>query len=132
MEGDIAMMRAIPGVRVFCPADYTQAIHIVEKIAEGSGVDYLRVTRSDFPIFLDEAPIELGKAQKLLEGNDMTFVATGSMVYEALKVAEKFTQSGKTVEFLNIHTIKPLDAEAICASASKTKKVVVFEEHNIH
>lgn len=132
MEGDIAMMRAIPSVRVFCPADYNQAIQMVDLMASGTGVDYIRVTRSDFPIFLEETPIELGKAQKLLEGNDITFIATGSMVYEALKVAEMYMAQGKTIDFLNIHTIKPLDSEAICASASKTKKVVVFEEHNIH
>lgn len=67
-----------------------------------------------------------------MDGNDVTIIATGSMVYEALKVSEMLIATGKSVDFLNIHTIKPLDAEAIVASAQKTGKVVVIEEHNIH
>ncbi|MBP7773979.1 transketolase family protein [Candidatus Gracilibacteria bacterium] len=133
MEGDIAMMRALPNVRVFSPADYNQAIQMVSAMADGHDVDYIRVTRADFPIFLDpSSSIEIGKAQKLLDGKDITIIATGSMVYESLQVAQMLIASGKTVDFLNIHTIKPLDAESITASAQKTGKVVVIEEHNVH
>lgn len=133
MIEDIAMMRALPEIRVFSPADYNQTIQMVAAMAEGKGTDYIRVTRADFPVFLDPAiPLEIGKAQKLLDGNDVTIIATGSMVYEALKVSEMIMATGKTVDFLGIHTIKPLDAEAIIASAAKTGKVVVMEEHNIH
>lgn len=132
MESDIAMMRALPGVRVFSPADYNQAIQLVATMAEGEGVDYIRVTRADFPVFLEpSSPLEIGKAQKLLDGEDMTIIATGSMVYEALQVAQEFIAAGKSVDFLNIHTIKPLDRESIIASAQKTGKVVVIEEHNV-
>ncbi len=131
MESDIAMMRALPGVRVLSPADYNQAIQMVAAMADGEGVDYIRVTRADFPVFLDDTPIEIGKAQRLLDGTDVTIIATGSMVYEALQVAQSFIVEGKSVDFLNIHTIKPLDREGIIASAQKTHKVVVIEEHNI-
>jgi transketolase len=133
MIEDIAMMRALPEIRVFSPADYNQTIQMVAAMAEGKGTDYIRVTRADFPVFLDPSiPLEIGKAQKLLDGNDVTIIATGSMVYEALKVSEMIAATGKTVDFLGIHTIKPLDAEAIIASATKTGKVIVMEEHNIH
>ncbi|MBP6921059.1 transketolase family protein [Candidatus Gracilibacteria bacterium] len=132
MESDIAMMRALPDVRVFSPADYNQAIQLVAAMAEGVGTDYIRVTRADFPVFLDiSLPLEIGKAQKLLDGSDITLIATGSMVYEALQVAQSFIATGKTVDFLNIHTIKPLDSESIITSAQKTGKVVVIEEHNV-
>ncbi len=119
MGEDIAMMRAIPGMRVLCPADYGQAIQMVAAMT-GDETEYIRVTRADFPVFLDETPIEIGKVQKLLDGSDITFVATGSMVYEALKVSEMLMAAGKTIDFLNIHTIKPLDHISLCVSAQKT------------
>lgn len=106
---------------------------MVALMAESHGTDYIRVTRADFSIFLDpDAPIELGKAQKLLDWSDITIIATGSMVYESLMVVKKLQELWKTVDFLNIHTIKPLDTESIIQSAQKTGKVVVIEEHNIH
>lgn len=130
MESDVAMMRALPGVRVFSPADYHQAIHMVAAMGESETLDYIRVTRADFPVFLDpNISIEIGKAQKLLDGNDVTIIATGSMVYECLQVAYQLQESGKSVDFLNIHTIKPLDTESLIASARKTGRVVVAEEH---
>ncbi len=133
MIEDIAMMRAIPGVRVFSPADYNQTIQIISAMAQGSETDYVRVTRADFPVFLDPAILlEIGKAQKLLDGNDVTIIATGSMVYECLMVSKMLQNQWKTVDFLNIHTIKPLDAKSIIDSAQKTGKVVVVEEHNTH
>lgn len=132
MESDIAMMRALPDVRVLSPADYNQAIQMVAAMADGAGVDYIRVTRADFPVFLDNTSIEIGKAQKLLDGEDITIIATGSMVYEALQVAQSFIAEGKSVDFLNIHTIKPLDSESIITSVQKTHRVVVIEEHNVH
>ncbi len=132
MESDIALMRSLPWVRVFSPADYHQTIRMVYEMVDGPGVDYMRVTRTDFPIFLEkDAEFEIGKVQKLLDGKDLTFVATGSMVYESLMVARELMNEGVSIDFLNIHTIKPLDRDWIIASASKTKNVVVFEEHNI-
>lgn len=133
MESDIAMMRALPNVRVFSPADYNQAIQMVSAMADRHEVDYIRVTRADFPVFLDPTiPCEIGKAQKLLDGKDVTIIATGSMVYESLQVAQMLVATGNSVDFLNIHTVKPLDQESIIQSAQKTGKVVVIEEHNIN
>lgn len=132
MEADIAMMRALPDVRVFSPADYHQAIQMVAALGVGPGTDYIRVTRADFPVFIDpSATLELGKVQKLLDGTDITLIATGSMVYESLQVAQMLIAAGKSPEVLNIHTIKPIDREGIIASAQKTGRVVVIEEHNI-
>jgi transketolase len=132
MESDLALMRALPGVRVLSPADYNQAIQMISTMGESNTLDYIRVTRSDFPVFLDPAvSLEIGKAQKLLDGSDITIIATGSMVYESLMVAKEFIAQGKTVDFLNIHTIKPIDVESIVSSARKTGKVVTVEEHNI-
>jgi transketolase len=132
MESDIALMRSIPTVRVFSPADATQTAQMIEKIGAENTTDYIRVTRAEFPLFLDSSiDFEIGKAQKLLDGTDITIIATGSMVYESLMVARELIDSGKTVDFLNIHTIKPLDVESIILSAAKTKRVVVIEEHNI-
>lgn len=125
-------MRALPGVRVLSPADYNQAIQMIAAMGESDTLDYIRVTRSDFPVFLDTtASLEIGKAQKLLDGSDVTIIATGSMVYESLMVAKELIAGGKTVDFLNIHTIKPIDVEGIVSSARKTGKVVTVEEHNI-
>jgi transketolase len=112
MESDIALMRSVPSVRVFSPADYTQTIQLIQAIGEHPATDYVRVTRADFPVFLD-GDFEIGKAQKLLDGTDITIIATGSMVYESLMVAKELVAIGKTVDFLNIHTIKPLDRESI-------------------
>lgn len=131
MESDIALMRSIPSVRVFSPADYSQTIALIEAIGETTPTDYVRVTRADFPVFLDNADFEIGEAQKLLEGEDLTIISTGSMVYESLMVAKELIASGIGVDFLNMHTIKPIDREGIILSAFKTKKVVVIEEHNI-
>ncbi len=133
MESDIALMRALPSVRVLSPADYHQTLQMVELMTQSTGVDYMRVTRADFPVFLEpDTVIEIWKIQKLLEGNDITMIATGSMVYESLMVAKELIQEGISIDFLNIHTIKPLDVDGIVASATKTKKVVVIEEHNVY
>lgn len=85
---------------------------MVYEMVDGPGVDYMRVTRTDFPIFLEkDAEFEIGKVQKLLDGKDLTFVATGSMVYESLMVARELMNEGVSIDFLNIHTIKPLDRD---------------------
>ena len=112
MESDVGMMRALPGCTILNPADYHQAIQAVHAIADRDGLDYLRITRAKFPVFLQpNAPFEIGKAQQLLEGSDLTIIATGSMVYESLMVAKRLMDEGVSVDFLNIHTIKPIDRE---------------------
>ena len=132
MEWDVAIMRWLPDCTIINPADYHQAIQAVHAMADRPGLDYLRVTRAKFPVFMDAwAKFEVGKAQKLLQWTDVTIIATGSMVYESLMAAKKLIDKGLSVDFLNIHTIKPIDADAIIESASKTQKVVVIEEHNV-
>lgn len=132
MLEDVAMMKALAGMTLVNPADYTQAMQATKALSNFDGPAYLRVTREKFPVFLrEDSDFEIGKAQKLLEGDKLTVIATGSIVYEALKVAEQLVSEGITVDFLNIHTIKPLDNEAIIESARKTGKVIVIEEHNI-
>ena len=132
MESDVAMMRALPECIIINPADYHQAVQAVHAMADRPWLDYLRVTRAKFPVFLQpDAPFEIGKAQKLLEGEDVTIIATGSMVYESLMASKQLIDSGVSVDFLNIHTIKPIDEKAIIESASKTRKVIVIEEHNV-
>lgn len=132
MVEDVAMMKAIAGMTVVNPADYNQAIQATKALANIDGPAYIRVTREKFPVFISlDSHFEIGKAQRLMEGDKLTIIATGSIVYESLKVAEQLNNEGISVDFLNIHTIKPLDNEAIIESATKTGKVVVIEEHNV-
>ena len=132
MVEDVAMMKAIAGMTVVNPADYNQAIQATKALVNLDGPAYIRVTREKFPVFISpDSEFQIGKAQRLMEGDKLTIIATGSIVYESIKVAEMLNKEGITVDFLNIHTIKPLDNEAIIDSAKKTGKVVVIEEHNV-
>jgi transketolase len=127
MNEDIGIMKSIPGMVIINPADYVQAIQATKAISETKKTSYLRVTREKFPVFFDvNSEFEIGKAQKLLEGKDATIISTGSMVYESLMAVNDLS-----VDFLNIHTVKPLDQNAILESAKKTGKVIVIEEHNV-
>ncbi|HEX9804207.1 MAG TPA: transketolase C-terminal domain-containing protein [Candidatus Dojkabacteria bacterium] len=129
MNADVAMMKALAGMTIISPADYNQAIQATKAVAEMEGPAYLRVTREKFPVIIDaKSEFKIGKAQKFMEGSDITVIATGSIVYESLQASE---MSGASIDFLNIHTVKPLDEEAIIESAKKTGKVIVVEEHNI-
>lgn len=131
MESDIGMMKSLPNMVIVNPADYIQAITLTHLIAEHAGPAYMRVTREKFPVFFKlEANTEIGEAQKLLDGDKLTIIVTGSMVYETLQAVISLDLT-ESVDFLNIHTIKPLDSAAIIESAVKTGKVLVVEEHNI-
>jgi len=132
MESDIAMMKAIPGMIIVNPADFNQAKTLTHLISENNLPCYMRLAREKFPIFLNQdAHTEIGKAQKLLEGDKLTVISTGSMVYETIQAILSLPDQGAGVEFLNLPTIKPLDEQAILESAQKTGKVIVVEEHNI-
>lgn len=132
MESDVAMMKAIPGMIIVNPADFNQARTLTHLISENNLPCYLRLTREKFPVFLNpDAHTEIGKIQKLLEGDKLTVISTGSMVYETLQAILSLPDQGAGIEFLNLHTIKPLDEDSILESASKTGKVVVVEEHNV-
>lgn len=128
---DIGLMKMLPGMTVINTCDYSQTKAATLAIADHHGPVYLRFGRPVVPNFMADMPFEIGKAIVLNEGSDVTIVATGHLVWEALQAAEALEAKGISAEVINIHTIKPLDEEAILKSLSKTKCVVTAEEHNI-
>ena len=130
---DLAVMRTIPGMVVINPADAVEARAAVYAAINYNGPVYLRFGRLAVPVVLDEETydFEIGKGVKLREGKDVTIVATGICVAEAIKAAEELEKEGISAEIINIHTIKPIDSEILKASAAKTGCVVTAEEHNI-
>ena len=130
---DISLMRTIPGMTVIVPADDTEARAAVHAAVDYVGPVYLRFGRSAVPVINDPATykFEMGKGVVLREGKDVTIVATGIMVANALDAAEALAAEGIDAEVINIHTIKPLDEELIIKSATKTGKVVTAEEHSV-
>ena len=130
---DIALMRTIPGMTVIVPADDVEAKAAVRAAYETDGPVYMRFGRLAVPVFNDPDTYEfhLGKGVVLREGTDVTVVATGLMVAEALAAADELAEKGVSAEVINIHTIKPLDEELVRASAAKTGHVVTAEEHSV-
>ncbi len=129
---DIALMRALPGMVVINPCDYNQTKAATIAAAEYDGPVYLRFGRPAVPNFTPEdQKFEIGKAIMMNEGKDVTIIATGHLVWEALKAAEILESEGISAEVIDIATIKPLDTEAIVKSAAKTRAVVCAEEHNM-
>lgn len=129
---DIALMRVIPGMVIINPADDIEARAAVFAAAEYEGPVYMRFGRLAVPRIFDESyKFELGKAVTLREGSDVTIIATGLMVNEAIEAAKALADEGISAEVINIHTIKPLDKKAIIRSAVKTGAVVTAEEHSI-
>ncbi|MDI3527238.1 MAG: transketolase [Tenuifilum sp.] len=130
MLEDIGMMKMLPNMTVIVPCDYNQTKAATLAIAEHVGPVYLRFGRPAVPNFTDpNQKFEIGKAQHLIEGNQVSIFATGHMVWKALEAADILEQKGISAEVINIHTIKPLDEEAILKSVSKTGCVVTAEEH---
>jgi len=128
---DIGLMKMLPGITVINTCDYNQTKAATIAIAEHHGPVYLRFGRPKVPVFMPtDQPFEIGKAVTLTEGNDVTIVATGHLVWESLQAAEKLEAEGISTEVINIHTIKPLDEEAILKSVAKTGCIVTAEEHN--
>ena len=129
---DIALMRSIPGMVIINPADDIEARAAVLAAAEIDGPVYMRFGRLAVPrIFDEDYKFEIGKAVTLKEGTDVTIIATGLMVKEAIEAAEILESEGVSVELINMHTIKPLDKDAVVAAAKKTGCIVTAEEHNI-
>ncbi|MBQ6837967.1 MAG: transketolase family protein, partial [Clostridia bacterium] len=129
---DIALMRSIPGMVIINPADDIEARAAVFAAAEHNGPVYMRFGRLAVPRIIDESyKFEIGKAVTLKEGSDVTIIATGLMVNEALIAAEELSKEGISAEVINMHTIKPLDKDAIIKSAKKTGCIVTAEEHNV-
>ena len=130
---DIALMRTIPGMTVIVPSDDVEAKAAVEAAINHVGPVYLRFGRSAVPVINDtpDYKFEMGKGVVVREGKDVTIVATGIEVAEALGADEKLAADGIDAEVINIHTIKPLDEDLIVASAKKTGKVITVEEHSV-
>ena len=128
---DIGLMKMLPGMTVINPCDFNQTKAATIAIAEHHGPVYLRFGRPKVANFTPvDQKFEIGKAVMLNEGTDVTIVATGHLVWEALLAAERLEEQGISCEVINIHTIKPLDTEAILSSVSKTRCIVTAEEHN--
>ena len=128
---DIGLMKMLPGMTVINTCDYNQTKAATLAIADHKGPVYLRFGRPKVPNFTPEdQKFEIGKALHLQEGSDVTIVATGHLVWEALTAAETLYQKGITADVINIHTIKPLDKEALLKSIAKTGCIVTAEEHN--
>lgn len=127
---DIGLMQMLPGMVVINPCDYNQTKEATIAAAEYVGPVYLRFGRPAWPIFMPEGSFKIGKAIVMNEGKDVTIFATGHLVWKAVEAAKQLEAEGLSVELINIHTIKPLDAETILKSVSKTKCAVVAEEHN--
>ena len=129
---DIALMRSIPGMVIINPADDVEARAAVLAAAELDGPVYMRFGRLAVPrIFDEDYKFEIGKAVTLKEGTDVTIIATGLMVNEAIEAAKQLEAEGISVELINMHTIKPLDKAAVVAAAKKTGCIVTAEEHNV-
>ena len=127
---DIGLMKMLPGMVVINPCDYNQTKAATIAIADYEGPVYLRFGRPVVPVFTPEdQKFEIGKALHLVEGKDVTILATGHLVWEAIQAAEALLEKGINAEVINIHTIKPLDVQAILASVKKTGCVVTAEEH---
>ena len=130
---DIGMMKMLPGMTVINPCDYNQTKAATIAIADHNGPVYLRFGRPKVPIFIPEnTPFEIGKALLLQEGTDVSIFATGHLVWEAVEAAKVLAENGISVELINIHTIKPLDNDAILKSVRNTKCVVTAEEHMLN
>ena len=132
MLEDIALMRALPNMVVIVPCDAIEAEKATLAAAANGKPTYLRFSREKSPVFTtSETPFEIGRALVLRRGKDVSLIACGSLVYEALLAAEELSKEGIECEVINSHTVKPLDKNAIIESVKKTKAVVSVEEHQI-
>lgn len=128
---DIGMTKMLPNFTVINPCDYHQTKAATIAIAEHHGPVYLRFGRPGWPMFMENQPFEIGKAIKLIEGSDVSIFATGHLVWKAIEAEAVLAEQGISAEVINIHTIKPLDEEAILTSIAKTGCAVSAEEHQI-
>lgn len=129
---DLGLMKMLPGMTVINPCDFSQTKKATIAIADYEGPVYLRFGRPVVPNFSADLPFEIGKALLLNEGTDVSIFATGHLVWKAILAGKLLAEKGINAEIINIHTIKPLDAEAILASARKTRCVVSAEEHQMN
>ena len=128
---DIGLMRLIPGMTVIVPADANEARKATFALAELQGPAYMRLARLATPVFEEDYPFEIGKANVLREGKDAAVFACGLMVNEALEAAKLLSAEGVEVSVINIHTIKPIDAACVTEYAQKCGNVITVEEHSV-
>lgn len=129
---DIALMRSIPGMTVISPCDGPSTAALVKAAAEMKGPVYMRLGRLDVPVLhTEDTKFEIGKAVQLRAGTDITLIANGLMVAASLEAAEKLAAEGVSARVIDIHTIKPIDREAILKAARETGAIVTAEEHNV-
>ena len=130
---DIGLMKMMPGMTVIVPCDYNQTKLATIAVADYEGPVYLRFGRPSWPIFTNpDEPFIIGKAQKFSEGTDVSIFACGHLVWNAIQAGVALEEKGFSVEVINLHTVKPLDEEAVLNSIRKTKCAVTAEEHNIY
>ena len=130
---DIGLMKMLPNMTVIVPADFNQTKQATMAIADFEGPVYLRFGRPKVPIFVQpDANFEIGKADLLIEGTDVTIIACGHLVWKSIEAAKELAAKGISAEVINMHTIKPLDEQAVLNSVAKTKCVVTAEEHMMH
>ncbi len=128
---DIGMMKMLPGMTVIVPCDYSQTKAATLAVADYKGPVYLRFGRPVWPIFTDGMEFTIGKAQSFSEGKDVSIFACGHLVWKAIEAARTLEEKGISVDLINVHTIKPIDTEAVLNSIRKTRCAVSAEEHNI-
>lgn len=130
---DFALMRTIPGMVVICPSDDVEARAAVKAAYEYKGPVYMRFGRVAVPVINDnpDYKFEIGKGVTLKDGNDLTIIANGILVSEALQAAEMLAKDGINARVINIHTIKPLDKDLVIKAAKETGKIVTVEEHSV-
>ncbi len=131
---DIALMRVLPHMTVICPSDYLETKRAVKaSLSITRGPVYIRFFRDNTPMFNDESvEFRIGQANTLIEGNDVSIIACGLQVWEAIKAAEVLHDEGISARVINMHTVKPLDKETILKAAKETRAIVTAEDHQIH
>ncbi len=132
MLEDVSLMRGLPNMHVFVPADAPMMEDVIKAITELNGPCYVRCGRDDSPILPDQQPFEIGKAITVRDGADITLIACGTMVYETLKAADILIEEGYDPRVIIMHTIKPIDEGAIIKAARETGGIVTAEEHSIY
>jgi len=129
---DIALMRVLPGMRVIVPADANATRAVIKKVADVPGPFYVRLTRPPLPIIYEEVPnVEIGKGIILKEGKDITLIAIGAMVYQALEAAKMLETMGITAKVIDMVSVKPLDEEVLLEAAHTTRTIVTCEDHSV-
>lgn len=129
---DMGIYRTIPGMTVIMPADYNSTKILLKKVAEFDGPVYMRFTRDPIPCYYGEDEVfEIGKGKVLKEGKDISIIAIGDLLHEALAAAEELEKKGVSVELIDMHTLKPLDEELVKKTLNKTGKIITVEDHSI-